>query len=167
MEKKQNTNTETQMNLCTVKWAQWDKTQTYSVKQRYKTYMYSMVPQNVCVSEPSWIDSLQSPKSVNFTWPNGNQHQLIITLQWNRLFSCVLFYMPNTIYYNIIYNTVHDSIKCNSQPTMFENENSLTVPNYLINLYENAFPNYKATSNSPVIWFTAQFQDPTKSSLRW
>lgn len=33
------------------------------------TYMYSIVPQNVCVTVPSWMDSLHSPKSVNFTWP--------------------------------------------------------------------------------------------------
>lgn len=33
------------------------------------TYMYSIVPQKVCVTLPSWICSLQSPKSVSFTWP--------------------------------------------------------------------------------------------------
>ena len=33
------------------------------------THMYSMVPQNVCVMDPSWMDSLQRPKSVSFTWP--------------------------------------------------------------------------------------------------
>lgn len=33
------------------------------------THMYSMVPQKVWVTVPSWIDSLHNPKSVNFTWP--------------------------------------------------------------------------------------------------
>lgn len=32
-------------------------------------YMYSMVPQKVWVTAPSWIDSLQSPKSVSLMWP--------------------------------------------------------------------------------------------------
>lgn len=36
---------------------------------QYKHYMYSMVPQNVWVTIPSWMCSLQSPKSVNLTWP--------------------------------------------------------------------------------------------------
>lgn len=33
------------------------------------THMYSMVPQKVCVTDPSWIDSLQSPKSVSLMCP--------------------------------------------------------------------------------------------------
>lgn len=33
------------------------------------THMYSMVPQKVCVTEPSWIDSLQRPKSVSLMCP--------------------------------------------------------------------------------------------------
>lgn len=32
-------------------------------------YMYSMVPQKVWVTASSWIDSLQSPKSVSLMWP--------------------------------------------------------------------------------------------------
>lgn len=35
----------------------------------FVAYMYSMVPQKVCVTVPSWMDSLQRPKSVNFTCP--------------------------------------------------------------------------------------------------
>ena len=35
------------------------------------TYMYSMVPQKVWVTAPSWIDSLQRPKSVSLMWPEG------------------------------------------------------------------------------------------------
>lgn len=34
-----------------------------------RTYMYSMVPQKVCVTAPSWMDSLQRPKSVNLMCP--------------------------------------------------------------------------------------------------
>lgn len=33
------------------------------------THMYSMVPQKVCVTEPSWMDSLQRPKSVSLMCP--------------------------------------------------------------------------------------------------
>lgn len=32
-------------------------------------YMYSMVPQKVWVTAPSWIDSLHRPKSVSLMWP--------------------------------------------------------------------------------------------------
>lgn len=32
-------------------------------------YMYSMVPQKVWVTTPSWMDSLHSPKSVSLMWP--------------------------------------------------------------------------------------------------
>lgn len=35
----------------------------------FVTYMYSMVPQKVWVTVPSWMDSLHRPKSVNFTCP--------------------------------------------------------------------------------------------------
>lgn len=37
------------------------------------TYMYSMVPQKVWVTVPSWMDSLHRPKSVSFTCPERKQ----------------------------------------------------------------------------------------------
>lgn len=40
-------------------------------------YMYSMVPQKVWVTVPSWIDSLHSPKSVSFTWPGRKTDAVI------------------------------------------------------------------------------------------
>lgn len=36
--------------------------------------MYSMVPQKVWVTVPSWMDSLHRPKSVSFTCPGGDKH---------------------------------------------------------------------------------------------
>lgn len=39
-----------------------------------RTYMYSMVPQKVWVTVPSWMDSLHRPKSVSFTWPRQKQN---------------------------------------------------------------------------------------------
>lgn len=38
--------------------------------RRCNAHMYSMVPQKVCVTEPSWIDSLQRPKSVSLMCPS-------------------------------------------------------------------------------------------------
>ena len=38
--------------------------------------MYSIVPQNVWVTVPSWMDSLHSPKSVNFTWPGRKNNNM-------------------------------------------------------------------------------------------
>lgn len=38
-------------------------------KLECNTHMYSMVPQKVCVTVPSWIDSLQRPKSVSLMCP--------------------------------------------------------------------------------------------------
>lgn len=35
----------------------------------HAAHMYSIVPQKVCVTVPSWMDSLHNPKSVSFTWP--------------------------------------------------------------------------------------------------
>lgn len=35
-------------------------------------HMYSMVPQKVWVTAPSWMDSLHSPKSVSLMWPEGH-----------------------------------------------------------------------------------------------
>ncbi len=43
--------------------------------QDYVTYMYSIVPQKVWVTVPSWMDSLHRPKSVNFTCPRETQSQ--------------------------------------------------------------------------------------------
>ncbi len=37
------------------------------IQKNFLAHMYSMVPQKVCVTIPSWICSLQSPKSVNLT----------------------------------------------------------------------------------------------------
>lgn len=39
------------------------------------TYMYSIVPQKVWVTVPSWMDSLHRPKSVSFTCPGRKQRQ--------------------------------------------------------------------------------------------
>lgn len=56
------------------------------------TYMYSIVPQKVWVTVPSWMDSLHRPKSVNFTWPRWNQskHMRETTLQTNKRLSITL-----------------------------------------------------------------------------
>lgn len=39
------------------------------------TYMYSIVPQKVWVTVPSWMDSLHRPKSVSFTCPGRKQSE--------------------------------------------------------------------------------------------
>lgn len=62
--------------------------------------MYSIVPQKVWVIVPSWMDSLQRPKSVNFTWPGKHFNIVIknITFGWIRavityryILQCALF----------------------------------------------------------------------------
>lgn len=45
------------------------------IKECTLPYMYSMVPQKVCVTAPSWIDSLQRPKSVNLMCPEKKKQR--------------------------------------------------------------------------------------------
>lgn len=64
------------------------------------TCMYSMVPQKVWVTVPSWIDSLHSPKSVNFTWPvwkTTKNRMLMSTVmqRWEYMHSLILDKMKN------------------------------------------------------------------------
>lgn len=52
--------------------------------------MYSIVPQKVWVTVPSWMDSLHRPKSVNFTcpgrkWSQGNNMKKLIPKQTDYL----------------------------------------------------------------------------------
>ena len=47
----------------------WKFCTCWSYMRQSQTYMYSIVPQKVCVRPPSLMDSLHNPKSVNFTCP--------------------------------------------------------------------------------------------------
>lgn len=55
------------------------------------THMYSMVPQKVCVTEPSWIDSLQRPKSVSLMCPSETAKR---SLRWQYF----LYTITNTFW---------------------------------------------------------------------
>lgn len=59
------------------------------------THMYSMVPQKVCVTEPSWIDSLQRPKSVSLMCP-AQERQRRFKMSITPSQSILMIFMVNT-----------------------------------------------------------------------